>query len=392
MEYDEEQPVDGAEAGRQTPQDHGEKTCHGGEGDVVAAKPAVEHDPMVTTGAGAGRSEAASDDAETTPSEIGEQSATDEERARRRGGDDPNEGGRDASGKGRPEEPVDVPQNERDGCEHAGEQEGRFQRGDRPIEGSGIMASEEAADGARDNVNDEDSRRDIGSLETSWDADGSEHEDAASKAPCSTDCSWPRLRVHAAGRTTLGKRDSGQRDPIHEHSPKRSRAEEATDTNGRMYINVDVPGGPKEDGAPHWGYVVSAPQRANRFLLCCPVHVQRSGQGATGAVDGRDSPQSGGGGKMASKKGRARTIHRLLWDVAVFVREPSGGENRQTTAEESYVHVLQIMQNDDMQPWDVSPTGDTSPTRNQDGNPDRGWLTVDTASKGLGLAGKVQVP
>ena len=36
--------------------------------------------------------------------------------------------------------------------------------------------------------------------------------------------------------------------------------------------------------------------------------------------------------------------------------------------------------------------GDISPTGDQDGNPDRGRLTVETASKGLGLAGKVHVP
>ena len=96
--------------------------------------------------------------------------------------------------------------------------------------------------------------------------------------------------------------------------------------------------------------------------------------------------------KMASKKGRARTIHSLLRDLAVFVRERSGDEDRQTTAEENYVTVLQAMQNDEMEPWDVSPTGDISPTGDQDGNPDRGRLTVETASKGLGLAGKVHVP
>ena len=60
--------------------------------------------------------------------------------------------------------------------------------------------------------------------------------------------------------------------------------------------------------------------------------------------------------RMASKKGRAGTIHNLLRDLAVFVRERSSGEDRQTTAEENYVHVLQAMQNDEMEPWDVSPT------------------------------------
>ena len=95
---------------------------------------------------------------------------------------------------------------------------------------------------------------------------------------------------------------------------------------------------------------------------------------------------------MASKKGRAGTIHSLLQDLAVFVRERRGDEDKQTTTEENYVTVLQAMQNDEMEPWDVSPTGDISPTGDQDGNPDRGRLTVETASKGLGLAGKVHVP
>ena len=96
--------------------------------------------------------------------------------------------------------------------------------------------------------------------------------------------------------------------------------------------------------------------------------------------------------KMASKRGRAGTIRSLLADLAVFVQERSAGEDRQTTAEENYVHVLQAMENDEMEPWDVSPTGYISPTGDQDGNPDRGRLTVETASKGLGLAGRVQVP
>ena len=62
-------------------------------------------------------------------------------------------------------------------------------------------------------------------------------------------------------------------------------------------------------------------------------------------------------GKMASRKGRVGTIQRLLQDLAVFVREQSGGEHRQEAAQENYVHVLQAMQSGDMEPWDVSPAG-----------------------------------
>ena len=71
------------------------------------------------------------------------------------------------------------------------------------------MAPEGAADGAREDVEDEGNGRDSGSLETSWDADETEPEGTASEASCSTDCSQPRWRIPAAGRTTLGKRDSG---------------------------------------------------------------------------------------------------------------------------------------------------------------------------------------
>ena len=47
--------------------------------------------------------------------------------------------------------------------------------------------------------------------------------------------------------------------------------------------------------------------------------------------------------KMTNKKGRAGTIHSLLRDLAVFVRERSGDEDRQTTTEENHVTVLQAM-------------------------------------------------
>ena len=96
--------------------------------------------------------------------------------------------------------------------------------------------------------------------------------------------------------------------------------------------------------------------------------------------------------KLARKKGRARTIHGLLRDPAMFVGERSDDGDMQRMAEENCVTVLQAMLDEEMEPWDVSLTGDISPTVDQDGNPERGTLTVQTKSKGLGLAGKVQAP
>ena len=62
-----------------------------------------------------------------------------------------------------------------------------------------------------------------------------------------------------------------------------------------MYIDVDVPGGPEEEGAPHWGYAVTAPQRGNRFQLWCAVHLQRPHQDAPEPADGRVSPHGESG-------------------------------------------------------------------------------------------------
>ena len=64
----------------------------------------------------------------------------------------------------------------------------------------------------------------------------------------------------------------------------------------------------------------------------------------------------------------------------------------QRPAEANHIAVLQAMRNDEMEPWDMSPTGDISPTGDQDGNPERGKLTVETATNGLGRAGRVEVP
>ena len=91
--------------------------------------------------------------------------------------------------------------------------------------------------------------------------------------------------------------------------------------------------------------------------------------------------------KLASKKGRARTIQGLLRDLAVFVRERSDDGGIQRTAEENYVTV-QAGRDDDGAMGCVPDRGHR-PDRGQDGNPERGTLTVETASKGLGLAGKV---
>ena len=88
----------------------------------------------------------------------------------------------------------------------------------------------------------------------------------------------------------------------------------------------------------------------------------------------------------------AGTIHGLPRNLTVFVRERSNDEGMQRPAEANHIAVLQAMRNDEMEPWDMSPTGDISPTGDQDGNPERGKLTVETATNGPGRAGRVEVP
>ena len=270
--------------------------------------------------------------------------------------------GQDASGAERNAKPTDTAKIEREGHVHTMEPKGEGQRGNGTLDGSGTMPPEGAADGVQQDVEDDDSGRDSGSLETSWDANAKEPEGMASEASCSTDCSEPRWRVYAARRTTPGKRDSGQRDPVQERSPKRSRTAEDGDTNRQLYIDMDVPRGPEEDGPPTLGIrghrAAEGTGSSSGALCTCnaPIKVQR----------GRETDEAtlihAVADKMASKKGRAGTIHGLLRDLAVFVRERSGGEDTQTAAEENYVTVLQAMQNDEMERWDVSPTGDISPT------------------------------
>ena len=177
------------------------------------------------------------------------------------------------------------------------EPEGEGQRGNGTLDGSGHMPPEGATNGAQEDVEDEDNGQHSGSLETSCDAYATEPEGTAREAVCSTDCSQPQWRIQPAERTTLGKRDSGQRDLVEEHSPKRSRTTQANDKNGRMYIDVDVPGGPKKDG-PHTGDTWSPRLRggsgSSSGALCtcnAPIKVQRAPQtdvaALTQAQDGR---------------------------------------------------------------------------------------------------------
>ena len=132
-----------------------------------------------------------------------------------------------------------------------------------PASDDGTRAGEQG--GACEDNGDAKSAQTSGSEGSGWEEEESVHEEPTSEASCSTDCSQPPQRIHLAGRPTLGTRDSGQRDPRQESSPKRRCTRGAAAAGERMYIDVDVPGEPEEAGAAHWGYVVTAPQRGSPF-------------------------------------------------------------------------------------------------------------------------------
>ena len=284
MEDDEERPVDGAEAGRPATQRQKEEVCHGGEGDVVVREHDVEHGPVAAAGGSHRSGGTAGGGEEASPPDKAEQRAAEDGDVLPRGAEAPGEGGGDDNEKGRAALTAEAAPVEQDeGGTTEGPASGDRREGE-STEESDVVAPTGAEEGAQEDIEDEDGRRDSESVETSWGKDESEHEDAASEASCSTDCSQPRRRVHPTGRATLGKRDSGQRDPVHDCSPKRRHTGGTPETSERMYIDVDVPGGPEEDGAPHWRYVVTAPQRGTGSscgALCtcnAPVKMQQGPQ------------------------------------------------------------------------------------------------------------------
>ena len=96
--------------------------------------------------------------------------------------------------------------------------------------------------------------------------------------------------------------------------------------------------------------------------------------------------------RMARQWSRPGTISGLLRDLAVRVGQRAGTGPQQEEAEQNFTSVLQALRDDETEPWDVSPTGDVSPKGNKDGDQSRGQVSVETASRGLGVAGRVDIP
>ena len=109
----------------------------------------------------------------------------------------------------------------------------------RPANGDKAQAGDEG--GACEVTGDADSAQTSGSKGSGWGEEESELEEPTNEASCSTDCSQPRRRVHPTGRSTLGKRDSGQRDPGPGHSPKRRCAGGAAEHATKRGLRVPNP-------------------------------------------------------------------------------------------------------------------------------------------------------
>ena len=327
MEDDEERLVDGVEAAHKTPQDQGEKTCHGGEGDKVATEPAVEHGPMVDTGAGAGRSKAAGNDAVARPPESREEHVADEEGVRPRGGGDPREDGRDASETERQVEHEDVAQTGREGREHAVEQEGGVQRGDtwkgadawprerratEPMKMSRTRTVEVTADPWKQ-----------AGMQTShstkvWPA--KRHALLIALSPDGEymqpgERHWESATVDTETQyMNAAPREAAQRRPL-------TRMDGCT-------LTWTCPEGLKRTGrqtGDTWSLRLRRGTGSSSRALCTcntPGKMQRGPQTDVTALIQAVAD------KMASKKGRAGTTHSLLQDLAVFVRERNGDEDK----------------------------------------------------------------
>ena len=156
MEDGEEWPEDAAVEGHKTSEDQAERSCRGGEGDVVAEEPGVEPGPMVAAGARSERKEDIDDGTRNIPTGSREQPATTEEQVQSRGLDAPGDGGQAASGEEHNAKPTDTGGIKREGHEHAMKLEGASQRGDGTLDGGGTMPPEGAGDGAQEDAEDYD--------------------------------------------------------------------------------------------------------------------------------------------------------------------------------------------------------------------------------------------
>ena len=95
--------------------------------------------------------------------------------------------------------------------------------------------------------------------------------------------------------------------------------------------------------------------------------------------------------RMARQWSRPETISGLLRDLKVLVGQRAGTGPHQEEAEQNFTLVLQALRDEETEPWDLSPTGDVSPKGNKDGDQSRGQVSVETASRGLGVAGRVDI-
>ena len=126
--------------------------------------------------------------------------------------------------------------------------------------------------------------------------EGSSARDGDESGPdtptCSTDCSESTWRIHQATRRVLGKRTTREYGEEEQRGTKRGRGEPCA---GDQQL-VAMPDGTEADGAPHWGYLVTAPQRGHRFQLWRPMPLQyeTEEQGRDGGGHGAADGGSGG--------------------------------------------------------------------------------------------------
>ena len=278
VEDDAEQPVDGDAEGHKTTRGPTTDACSGDSHGVVAGERVLEHGTVAAAGGHIREGRSADDDVEAVSPRGGVQ------RAANAGGDFPwatGTSGDGGHGEGEREQrapttepgPAEIAQcNFAEGHEHGDQREDEVG----PANDDETRAGEEG--GACEDTGDAEGAQTSGSEGSGWEEEESEHEEPTSEASWSTDCSQRRRRVHPAERPTLGKWDSGQRDPRPEKSPKRRCTGGAAAQARECTLMWMCPEGLRRTGL-HTGGTWS--RRLNRGAdssfgaLCCPRAVRQ---------------------------------------------------------------------------------------------------------------------
>ena len=96
--------------------------------------------------------------------------------------------------------------------------------------------------------------------------------------------------------------------------------------------------------------------------------------------------------KMAQPQSTFAVIFALLRDLGTMTITRAKNQHQWEEAVGHFTATLKGLSTGDMRVWDVSPGGDVGPKPKKPGNETPSTLSIETAAKGIGLAGTVHIP